>query len=237
MLCITRVIYFKTGSRSASAHYFVDNTNCYQSVALKNAAWAVGGTSNYKHTECRNSNSISIEMCCSGNYQISETTEINAAYLCAALCKYLNISANQVDTYVLRHWDVWAKSCPAGWTGNNNSRWNTFKSRVKSILNGSEDELMSKEYDELKGRCDSIEQENTRQNGVITDIGTDIVNLQHQLIRYDYIDENMPDWAKPTIQKLVNKGFLKGEEDGRLNLTEDIMRLLVINDRAGLYGE
>lgn len=51
---------------------------------------------------------------------------------------------------------------------------------------------------------------------------------------YNYIDKNMPDWARPTIQKLVNKGFLKGN-DGGLGLTDDLLRLLVINDRAGLY--
>lgn len=51
---------------------------------------------------------------------------------------------------------------------------------------------------------------------------------------YNYIDDNMPEWARPTIQKLVNKGILKGGDDG-LNLTEDLMRIFVINDRAGLY--
>ena len=44
----------------------------------------------------------------------------------------------------------------------------------------------------------------------------------------------MPEWARPTIQKLVDKGVLKGDGNG-LNLTEDLMRMLVINDRGGLY--
>lgn len=57
----------------------------------------------------------------------------------------------------------------------------------------------------------------------------------HPMI-YNYIDENMPEYARPTIQKLVNKGLLKGSGGG-LNLTDDLLRLLVINDRAGLYGE
>ncbi len=53
---------------------------------------------------------------------------------------------------------------------------------------------------------------------------------------YNYIDDNMPDWARPTIQKLVDKGILKGDENC-LNLTEDAIRILVINDRAGLYDK
>lgn len=45
-----------------------------------------------------------------------------------------------------------------------------------------------------------------------------------------------PAWAKDTVQKLVNKGFLQGDDKGKLALTTDLLRLLVINDRAHLYG-
>ena len=51
---------------------------------------------------------------------------------------------------------------------------------------------------------------------------------------YNYIDNNMPEWARPTIQKLVNKGVLQGDNNG-LNLTDELLRIFVINDRAGLY--
>ena len=54
---------------------------------------------------------------------------------------------------------------------------------------------------------------------------------------YDYVDENMPAWYRPTIEKLVRKGYLKGDEQGRLRLTETEMRLYTVNDRAGIYGE
>ena len=46
-----------------------------------------------------------------------------------------------------------------------------------------------------------------------------------------------PAWAQPTVNKLMRKGFLLGDEKGRLELTGDLLRTLVINDRAGLYGE
>ena len=92
--------YFHNGSRGASAHLFTDDDSCYQSVALNNVAWAVGGTKVYKHTECRNINSISIEMCCSGNSIVSEKTINNTAHLCAELCKYIGITADTVDTFV-----------------------------------------------------------------------------------------------------------------------------------------
>lgn len=46
----------------------------------------------------------------------------------------------------------------------------------------------------------------------------------------------VPEWGRPTIQKLLDKGWLKGDENGELHLTETAVRLLVINDRAGLYS-
>ena len=52
---------------------------------------------------------------------------------------------------------------------------------------------------------------------------------------YAWVDDNMPEWAKPTITKLMEKGYLKGDEEGNLNLDENMLRMLVINDRAGLY--
>lgn len=136
--------YFHNGSRGASAHYFVDANSCYQSVALNNAAWAVGGTKVYKHAECRNINSISIEMCCSGNSIVSEKTINNTAYLCAELCKYIGITADTVDTFVLRHYDVWDKQCPAQWATENNSGWIAFKEKVKAVLRNKSSGEMSR---------------------------------------------------------------------------------------------
>jgi N-acetylmuramoyl-L-alanine amidase len=127
--------YFTSPNRSASAHFFVDNSNIYQSVELRDAAWHCGTSKAYYHDDCRNGNSIGIEMCCTaGNYKISTKTQQNAAFLCAHLCKMIGITAAQVDTYVLRHYDITHKSCPAQMVSNT-SEWTTFKTYVKNILN------------------------------------------------------------------------------------------------------
>ena len=52
---------------------------------------------------------------------------------------------------------------------------------------------------------------------------------------YRKLDE-MPEWAKATIKKLIEKGYLAGDEKGNLNLSEMAVKVLVINDRAGLYN-
>ena len=88
-------------------------------------------------TYIANANSIGIEMCCTaGNYRISDRTKENAAYLCAFLCKMLGIGAGGVDSYVLRHYDVTGKNCPAQMVSNP-TEWQEFKNKVKGILGGS----------------------------------------------------------------------------------------------------
>ena len=128
--------YFSGAGRNASAHFFVDNEEIYQSVELRDTAWHCGARS-YKHGSCRNANSIGIEMCCTaGNYRISDKTKENASYLCAFLCKMLGIGAGGVDTYVLRDYDVTGKNCPAQMVSNS-AEWQEFKNKVKRILGGS----------------------------------------------------------------------------------------------------
>ena len=49
----------------------------------------------------------------------------------------IGVSADRVDQYVVRHYDVTHKSCPAQMAGTNNAEWNSFKDMVKNILGGS----------------------------------------------------------------------------------------------------
>lgn len=53
-------------------------------------------------------------------------------------------------------------------------------------------------------------------------------------VRYNTVDE-CPDWARETIQKLVDKEYLNGTGEG-LDLSADMVRLLVILDRAGAFN-
>lgn len=52
--------------------------------------------------------------------------------------------------------------------------------------------------------------------------------------KYKNIDE-LPEWAKPTVEKLVEEGFLAGTGNG-LDLSEDMVRILAILDRALVFS-
>ena len=49
--------------------------------------------------------------------------------------------------------------------------------------------------------------------------------------------EEVPEWGKKTINKLIEKGYLAGDEKGNLKISEMAVKVLVVNDRAGLYEE
>jgi N-acetylmuramoyl-L-alanine amidase CwlA len=76
-------------------------------------------------------------MTTAGNYKISAKTIENSAYLCAYLCEMLGIKSSNVDTYVLRHYDVTHKRCPAQMV-DSSSEWIAFKNKVKNILKSKE---------------------------------------------------------------------------------------------------
>ena len=52
-------------------------------------------------------------------------------------------------------------------------------------------------------------------------------------VRYNTVSE-CPDWAREAVQKLVDKEYLNGTGEG-LDLSADMVRLLVILDRAGAF--
>ena len=121
--------YFHSVNRQASAHYFVDENEIWQVVKEGDSSWHCGTTGKY-YNECRNSNSIGIEMCCYNNngvLDISEKVISKTIELTKELMKKYNIPIENV----VRHYDVTHKICPAPFV-NNESRWNDFKERLVS---------------------------------------------------------------------------------------------------------
>lgn len=195
----------------ASAHYFVDPNGVVQSVKDGDTAWHCGrerGGSYYN--DCRNANSIGIEMCSvirNGVYVIPEATVKRAAKLTRELMAKYHVPASRV----CRHYDVTHKQCPEPWV-RNPKQWEKFKEM-----------LTEKEVEDMT-------EQQTRNIAK-----QEIANAEKAKKVYDTVDA-VPTWGKATVQKLVNKGFLQGDDKGKLALSTDLLRLLVINDRAHLYG-
>lgn len=122
--------YFKSVYRGSSAHYFVDyDGSIVQVVEDKDIAWHCGAKT-YVHKECRNSNSIGIELCCkiqNGIWYFTDETVKSAIELTRRLMNKYKIRAD----HVVRHYDVTGKVCPAPYVYNNtNHTWSEFLDRL-----------------------------------------------------------------------------------------------------------
>ena len=205
--------YFNGGDRQSSADFFVDDTKILQVNDYNTYyTWHCGdGRGKYGIS---NSNSIGIEICINsdGNY---DKAFQNAVELTKYLMSALGIPAD----HVVRHYDASRKNCPASMSSTSWALWKKFKSL---ITKNNEEEIDMEELKKLQTE--------------VSDIKKDVAEIKNKMI-YSWVDDNMPEWAKPTVTKLMAKGYLNGDEDGKLNLDENMLRMLVINNRAGIYGE
>ena len=168
--------------------------------------WAVGA-----HALGRNSDTIGV--CVEGNYEEEKTMPQTQKNSVKEILSYLKGKYPKVE--LKGHRDVGATDCPG--------KYYPMSEMINYFNNESEEEPMTAE-------------ERTKFNelvNIVSELQISVDKLANPMI-YNYIDKNMPEWARPTIQKLVDKGILQGDENG-LGLTDDLLRVLVINDRAGLY--
>ena len=198
--------YFSGANRQASAHYFVDPDNVVQSVKDADAAWHCGGSLESSHHPYRN-------ICTNRNSIGVEMCSVIRGGKYAIPDATVDRAAELVR-YLMGRYNVPADRVIRHYdvTGKacpepwvrDGALWTRFKARLE------EKEMTDKQ---------------------VRDICRDELGKAREL--YDTV-EDCPAWARPTVQKLIDRGALKGEEDG-LALTWDTMRQLVINDRMGLY--
>ncbi len=128
--------YYASGYIGASAHYYVGfDGEIWQSVEDKNIAWHCGAKA-YKHPECRNDNSLGIEMCVrnkgslasdSRAWYFEDATVQAAITLTKELMAKYNIPADRV----IRHYDVTGKICPNPYVYNHTQHtWKAFKAAL-----------------------------------------------------------------------------------------------------------
>lgn len=121
--------YYASRYIGASAHYFVGHSGeIWQSVLDEHTAWHCGAKT-YYHSDCRNSNSIGIEMCVRKTadgtwYFEQETIDSTIALVKELMAKY-NIPIENV----LRHYDITHKICPQPYVKDENA-WRDFKNKL-----------------------------------------------------------------------------------------------------------
>ena len=110
---------------------------------------------------------------------------------------------------------------PVGYFAEYGKTVNEFRDEVQKELDGGAEVAA---INDLVARIEEMEQR-------INDLERRTEGLENPMI-YNYIDSNMPEWARATVQKLVDKRYLKGNDKGKLGLTDEMLKLFVINDRT-----
>ena len=234
----------RVGGLQASAHYFCDEYGAMQSVREGDTAWHCGARA-YWHPECRNANSIGIEMCsrkrADGSYYIKPETVANAAALAREIMQRYGIDTE----HVVRHYDVTGKRCPMPWV-DDPAQWTAFKDMLKQNDNDEEDENMVKykTIDDVPEWYRSEVQE-LMDAGALKGTGNGAIDISEDVVRgaiigmryveaknphYHSIDD-MPEYYRKEAQKLVDRGALRGVGGGDLNVSADALRSMIVCQR------
>ena len=238
--------YHRVGGLQASAHYFVDEHGAMQSVREGDTAWHCGARA-YWHPECRNGNSIGIEMCsrkrADGGYYIKPETVANAAALAREIMQRYGIDTD----HVLRHYDVTGKRCPMPWV-DDPAQWTAFKDMLtpESTTTDEEDDDMVR-YSKIEDVPDWA-QDTVRElmyAGALKGDDHGCIDLSLDMVRglvigKRYVDarssrfvvvDDVPGWAREETQRLIDRGALKGDAHGELDLSMDMLRTMIVCQR------
>jgi hypothetical protein len=166
--------------------------------------WAIGS-----HAYGENSHTIGIHL--SGDFEQAKPTEKQldrCGALVADICDRYGLPINRET--VVGHGELMSTDCP----GTN----------LQALLDdGTITGKAVFYYNQTHGITNDeppLEQDGGNQGG-------------RSMERFNTLD-SLPNWAKPTVQKMLDKGLLNGNGES-LDLSLDMLRIFVVNDRAGLY--
>lgn len=224
---------WEISGRQASANYVIGNDGRIGGcVPEELRAWTSGSKDN-------DTRAITIEVSNDVNgepWSIGSKAWNSAVNLCADICMRYGFRLKwhpifKTGTLTCHRW-YQDTVCPGNW----------FYERIPEFIkevNGMLNELnqLKKTVNEqaqtisaLTSRLNAVEQYDKA-----VDLALGALN-DRTMAKYHKVDD-CPKWAKPTVAKLVERGDLKGDENGNLGLTTDLTRTLVIVDRAGGFDK
>lgn len=93
------------------------------------------------------------------------------------------------------------------------------------------DDIDMEELNLLKAKVSAIDDSLTNVYRILNDsIEPRLYSLEHPMI-YNYIDDNMPQWARPSVQWCVDNKIIRGDENGLLGLDDQKLWCCVVIHR------
>lgn len=204
------VIAALSGSRQASAHYVLQDNLVACIIAPKLRAWHVAQNQYFKvmsYTSDINSHTIGIEC-------RPEFTDGDRETLCQLIA---DLWCDYGEVPVYGHEDFMPTACPGRYYVQLDDIEARAREIYNSIKNGGTGSVEKPE------EVDDMTREEVQQ----------MIDATHK--KYNTLDE-LP-FGKESVQKLLDRGLLVGEGEGKLGLTYDMLRMLVLLDRAGAFDK
>ena len=206
------VISALSGSRQASAHYVLQDGLVACIIAPGLRAWHCAYNT-YQRVmpgiSDVNSHTIGIEC-------RPEFTDGDRETLCQLIA---DLWCDYGVMPVYGHQDFMATACP----GRYENKLSDIEARAREIYNAI------KNGDGTDTNVGSTEEDDEMTEAQVQAM----IDAAHK--KYNTLDE-LP-FGKETVQKLLDRGLLVGEGEGKLGLTYDMLRMLVVLDRVGAFDK
>lgn len=153
-----------------------------------------------------------------GNWHVSDKALEKTIELCVDICKRngikrINFTGDKSGNLTMHKWFA-ATGCPGAYL---ESKFPYIADEINKRLEG--DTMTAAEKKELEALKNRVQQ------------------LEAQAaVKWQDI-KDVPVWMRTTIEKLINKGYLKGNTNGSLELSYQLARMFVILDRSGIFGK
>ena len=251
---------YQPGGASVCVHAFVQADGAvYQMLPWDMIAWHCGGAANQTHIGVEMTEPSTGMTYAEAAEQIAGTYR-TAVELFAALCKQYGLDPTQ-DGVIIGHAEGHRRGVASNhadpeylWNAYGMGyTMDGFRADVAAKMaagnTDEEDENDMVRYntiDDVPGWARSTIEE-MMDEGLISGTGGGNLDLSADMLRMLYIMWHMrdtrygrivdgkvmdvPAWAQGTVQKLVDDGVLAGVGDGKLDLSMDMMRMLVIEAR------
>ena len=171
-------------------------------------------------------NDCSVGICAEGSYMKEDMPNKQKKAICE-LIAYIK------DNYypnaeIVGHKEIGSSDCP----GSNYPLWD-IKTNYRFYASNNysaEGDLTMTQYQELLNKINA-------QQSEISALRNELDVLRSEMI-YNYVDSNMPDWARPIISALREVKVITGINDaGDLALKYSDLRNIVMSYRGGAYDE
>lgn len=188
-------------------HYFV----------RKNGTIYRGRPENKMGAHVSGMNNCSLGICAEGNYDI-ETTMPTAQYN-AIVELIADIKTRYPNAKVVGHREIGSSDCPG--------RYYPLQS-IKDDAERGDIDMTTAET--LQQQITALQQQTAAQTEIIQALRSIVETMQGETtgrMIYNYIDSNVPEWARPAVQWAVGQGIVQGTGEG-LGLDDRDLRYIVM---------